>query len=451
MMFELMLLSLGVWNHGFVYGTCLMGFTHGSNVLSDIADYDAGSIGHAPNTFGTTRSQRMRAFALTIVIMLIMLYRLILESGALFPHLVLGLCGTLYSVIFRYMGFIAKNGCVAAFVLTSLHLVTPAGMGVVSGIHCLLSVLRLEFTQDIEQSSDDLRTGTTTFFTSHGHGVLAAGYAGALSLGMGVCGMLAVTASCPLTGMIVTCSAVYSGYVTVHAALHNIRPRPILFRRLQAMTLVSMFALNNCCKETMSVDPVMFSVGVLVVLLYAGHYNTLWSNHTSRKVVHIGAGLVVMAQGTVSVPTALATFVLLVGGVLTLGSRVRYVHSDKPETGILAFGIVIVLASVLELPMYVMSSMFLSDPMGYLVGKYSPFNCTWLRTSTGNIRTVAGSLAVCLSTVLVERYIVQRSLTTSLVLGVTTMLLEAFGGNYDNLYIGIFCLVCGCYTMGYPS
>lgn len=177
------------------------------------------------------------------------------------------------------------------------------------------------------------------------------------------------------------------------------------------------------------------------VFLFA-ECNNFLPYHLSRKVEHVGIGLL-WIHNHEHLPTL---FPAAVGLVCYLGlypySKVR--HGSEPDYGILIY--IVVLSSVhIMIKLSLMTAwpwiiMLLSDPSGYVFGKFCPWNVLLIDTVYAK-KSLVGCMAVFTCTWVCGVYYVSLRIPHALLTAVLVTLLEVVGGRFDNMMISLVCSI----------
>jgi dolichol kinase len=170
-----------------------------------------------------------------------------------------------------------------------------------------------------------------------------------------------------------------------------------------------------------------------IILLFIGDHCPAKARKYVRKLIHISTGLLYsLVNPPVEIVVPLALFVLAL--IARWHPKVAQMKG-KFDIGITGYCISLVIISSLKIPPSYMLPLFLSDPIGFLVG-YSVPSPSWYRQ-----KTILGSLGVLLSCYLVTWNFTPMNSLHCCVLSLAVTLVEALGAEYDNLAIFAVLLV----------
>ncbi|BAM41103.1 hypothetical protein TOT_030000366 [Theileria orientalis strain Shintoku] len=158
-------------------------------------------------------------------------------------------------------------------------------------------------------------------------------------------------------------------------------------------------------------------VPIFAIFLIA--YSNVLNKFYSRKLVHLGCGLVMAKINYPNVP--LKYVILTIAAVSVLVSFVRpFPFGNKNDIGIISYNLTIIAFILMNLPIRILLPMFVVDPMASIVGCNikSP---VWIHT-----KTVFGSLACFFFSMITLYYVnnIYHRLILSVILTLTEGLLE---------------------------
>ncbi|KAF4672588.1 hypothetical protein FOL47_000339 [Perkinsus chesapeaki] len=113
----------------------------------------------------------------------------------------------------------------------------------------------------------------------------------------------------------------------------------------------------------------------------------------------------------------------------------KWRFGDYGDIGISVYLTIVGFWFYLEFPVAVLAPIFFADPSGAVIGKWATRNMPKYNPAWVGKKTVIGSLAVFVVTFLTLYR--PRSFIPRLMTSLTTMLVEGFGGKFDNLYIAM--------------
>ena len=159
------------------------------------------------------------------------------------------------------------------------------------------------------------------------------------------------------------------------------------------------------------------------------------SNFTARKLCHSGCGFCIMLLDPKATKDKLFVWLVASSSIMMSWNVLPFLPSFRfsrsRDVGITAFLSLVSLWFWLELDPTILSPMFFADPAGAVFGKYFTkigFNAKWYGD-----KTVAGTAAVfifCFLSLLYEVSVFNR-----LFISAAAALVEAVGGDYDNIGI----------------
>lgn len=165
--------------------------------------------------------------------------------------------------------------------------------------------------------------------------------------------------------------------------------------------------------------------------------------HLSRKVQHIGTGLVWLNTYE-HIPIFLPSVISVVWYLCVYPFSCLTHDRKRSDYGILIYMFVL---SIMHILIHLIDGdakpwiiMFLSDPSGYIIGKFCPWNYLIIN-KPGQIKSVMGSGAVFITTwVCCSCYMLLGPLS-SVMIGGIIMVLEIYGGPFDNFFISVVCMI----------
>ena len=168
-----------------------------------------------------------------------------------------------------------------------------------------------------------------------------------------------------------------------------------------------------------------------VPLLCFVEFNPIFPPWGSRKVLHIGTGLIAMSMDAHDTWIQAAVFFATFGVYLTVPFGNSFHFAEKMDVGILTYLTVCSLVILLEVEYWQIAPFFLADPAGAIVGR----NVETMKLI--GTKSLGGTIAVW---VVAAACLFQHSLEERILIGFIIAMLELFSGKYDNACIGAFLL-----------
>lgn len=188
-----------------------------------------------------------------------------------------------------------------------------------------------------------------------------------------------------------------------------------------------------------TVAVMVFEAALLSALILGPRYLSAFA---SRKICHGFSGACMILIGSDRLIGRLFVYaVTVVSLVMTWkvfpGIPTIWFGSTR-DPGITIYLLVVALWFYMQLPVGVLGPVFFADPAGAVVGRYMSKHHKRINPRWIGDKTVLGSLAVFIATLLSASV---HSQTASLLVAITATLGEAIGGSFDNLLIAVTVII----------
>ncbi|EKX72664.1 uncharacterized protein BEWA_012230 [Theileria equi strain WA] len=173
---------------------------------------------------------------------------------------------------------------------------------------------------------------------------------------------------------------------------------------------------------------------VILILVIAS--SNIFKPFFSRKLVHIGCGLVLASINYPHGSTKYAVIFIAVAAIIVSVLK-PFKFGQKNDIGIISYNLVILAFVLAKQPIRILLPMFIVDPVAGIIGKTvkSP---RWCHT-----KTVAGTAAAAISAYITLYYV--RIQSHRILLSIILALIEGGLKYYDN--IGITSVIAGYYFL----